>query len=88
MAMSPGARKSVVACAANQVVQDCITRFARRVGKLAQSMFSSWPRHELAVAHRECRQHQHALVVLRQAAYELGQQLESLRVFLQALDGT
>ena len=85
--MSPGARKAVVACDANQVVQECITRFARGVGELAQSMFSSWARHELAVAHGERRQHLQTLVVLRQAAYELGQQLEGLRVFLQALYG-
>jgi hypothetical protein len=88
MAMSPGARKGVVACGADQVVQECVTRSARGVGELVQSMFSSWARHELVVAHGERHQHQQALVDLGQAAYELGQQLEGLYVFLQALDGT
>jgi len=56
----------------------------RDAGELAQAVLGARARHELAVADGKRAEHQQALVVVGQDAYQVGQELQGMRVLIQA----
>jgi hypothetical protein len=68
----------------NQAGEKPVARLARGAGELAQPVLGARARHELAVADGKCAEHQQALVVVGQDAYQVGQELQGMRVLFQA----
>src|SRR5216683_270746 len=81
-----GAPEGIVPGNLNQAGEKPVARLARGAGELAQAVRGARARHELVVADGKRAEHQQALVVVGQGAYQVGQELPGMRVLFQATD--
>ncbi len=82
--MFAGPPEGIVPGDLNQPGEKPVARLARGAGELAQAVLGARARHELAVADGKRAEHQQALVVVGQGAYQVGQELQGIRVRFQA----